>query len=99
MPGDCGSGRLHEGREEVIAEDPQNTLVEIEPLLMVAEDAARLLSVGKTHLYAMHNSGRLGPCPIRLGRKTLWSREELQEWVRHGCPSREKWLAQKKDNI
>ncbi|MBW8039222.1 MAG: helix-turn-helix domain-containing protein [Planctomycetes bacterium] len=61
-------------------------------LLLSAVDAARLISVGRSHFYALHSSGRLGPRPIRLGRRTLWNRKELESWVAAGCPAREKWL-------
>jgi predicted DNA-binding transcriptional regulator AlpA len=67
-----------------------------EPLLLSASDAAALLSIGRAHFYAMHSSGRLGPMPIALGRRKLWSVEELREWVQAGCVPREKWQKREK---
>ena len=61
-------------------------------LLLNANDAAKLISVGRSHFYALHSSGRLGPMPIQLGRRTLWNRKELESWVAAGCPARERWL-------
>ncbi len=61
-------------------------------LLLSAVDAAKLISVGRSHFYALHSSGRLGPMPIQLGRRTLWNRKELESWVAAGCPAREQWL-------
>lgn len=69
----------------------------VTPLLLSASDAASLLSIGRSHFYAMHSSGRLGPLPRRLGRRTLWSAEELSEWVQAGCPSREQWIAMREE--
>ena len=65
----------------------------MEALLLSTEDAAKLIGVGRTHFYALHTSGRLGPLPVRLGKRTLWSRAELEDWVSSGCPSREQWQA------
>ena len=61
-------------------------------LLLSAEEAAELIGVGRTHFYALHSSGRLGPMPVQLGRRTLWNRKELESWVAAGCPAREQWL-------
>ena len=64
-----------------------------EPLLLNASDAATLLGVGRSHFYAMHSSGRLGPMPIAFGKRKVWRVEELRDWVRAKCPARDKWLA------
>jgi predicted DNA-binding transcriptional regulator AlpA len=63
----------------------------IESLLLSAEDSAEMLGIGRTLFYAMHSSGRLGPIPIKLGRRTLWNRQELRDWVKAGCPARKLW--------
>lgn len=65
-------------------------------LLLDAPRAARFIGVGRTHFYAMHSSGRLGPMPVNLGRRTLWRKKELEAWVDNDCPGREKWLQFKK---
>jgi predicted DNA-binding transcriptional regulator AlpA len=64
-----------------------------EALLVGAADAAGLVGISRAHFYALHSSGRLGPMPVKLGGRTLWVREELADWCRQGCPSRERWLA------
>ena len=64
----------------------------MESLLLSAEDAAALLGIGRTLLYSMHSSGRLGPLPVKLGRRALWNRREIVAWVAAGCPAREQWL-------
>ena len=65
--------------------------ISTQPLLLSAADAARILGIGKRHFYGLHSSGKLGPLPISLGRRTLWRREELEAWVRAGCPARQEW--------
>ena len=63
-----------------------------ENLLLSADEAAALCGVGRSHWYSMHSSGQLGPLPVRLGRRTLWRREELAAWVKAGCPGRTRWV-------
>ncbi len=66
-------------------------------LLLGAEQAANLLGIGERFFWSMHSSGELGPLPIRLGKRTLWSRFELTEWVRARCPRREQWIESRGD--
>lgn len=67
-----------------------------DPLLIGANDAAKLLGIGRSLFYSLHSSGQLGPLPIRLGRRTLWRRDDLQAWVAARCPERTRWLAMQK---
>ena len=62
------------------------------PLLINVEQAAALLGVGRSLFYSMHSSGTLGPLPIRLGRRVLWRRNELEDWINAGCPARHEWI-------
>ena len=62
----------------------------IEPLLLRADQAARLLNISRSKFYSMHSAG-LVPEPIRLVESPRWSIEELTDWIRHGAPSRERW--------
>ena len=62
----------------------------VEPLLLPADEAARLLGISRGHLYKLHASGRL-PEPVRLGRAVRWSRRELEDWLAAGAPSRAQW--------
>ena len=64
-------------------------------LLLSAQDAAKLLGIGRSHFYGLHSSGRLGPLPVKLGRRALWNRKELEAWVEAGCPTREQWQRRK----
>jgi len=64
------------------------------PLLLSAVETAALLGIARSHLYALHSSGRL-PIPIKLGRRSLWRKNELEAWVQAGCPARSRWAAMK----
>ena len=73
-------------------------LNKMEPILISADDSAQLLGIGRTLFYSMHSSGRLGPLPIKLGRRSLWNRKEIENWVELGCPARKQWLNGKNEN-
>jgi predicted DNA-binding transcriptional regulator AlpA len=66
-------------------EPPVNSI-----LLLSADQAAQLLSIGRSLFWSMHSSGKT-PLPVKLGRRTLWRRRELEAWVEAGCPGREHW--------
>ena len=53
---------------------------EVEPRLMRMEEAARLLSIGRTRAYQMAATGAL-PGVVRLGRSVRVSRPRLLEWI------------------
>lgn len=72
--------------------DQQTT---IEPLLLSAVEAARLLGISRSKLYSMHSAGLL-PLPVFLGGCVRWSVDELRAWVKAGCVSREQWQAMKR---
>jgi len=63
----------------------------MDALLLSADDASKLIGVGRSHFYSMHSSGRLGPIPVKLGKRSLWDRRELELWVQAKCPPREDW--------
>jgi predicted DNA-binding transcriptional regulator AlpA len=60
---------------------------DIEPLLLSAEEAARLCGVGRSLWYSMSSAGQV-PLPVRLSNRVLWSRKTLESWIAKGCPSR-----------
>ncbi len=37
-------------------------------------------------------AGRL-PAPVYVGGSRRWRRQEIEDWVRAGCPNRERWEA------
>ncbi len=67
----------------------------VNALLLSAKGVGRLLDIGERFVWALHSSGELGPLPIRLGKRTLWSRFELMDRVKARCPRREVWVTMK----
>ena len=68
---------------------------DIEPALLTIEQTCQFLNIGKTLLYRRLSSECFGVMPIRIGRKVLFSRKELQAYVDAGMPPRPKWQAMK----
>lgn len=64
-------------------------------LMINDRGAARLCGIGRT-AWLSHVSAGKTPAPVRLGRRVLWNREEIEAWCKAGCPSREKWESMKK---
>ena len=58
------------------------------PLLLGADQAARLCGVSRRTWWSLHAAGKT-PLPVRLGRRTLWRAAELDGWIAAGCPARE----------
>lgn len=49
-------------------------------LLVSATEAAKMLSISRASLYAYVDRGLL-PKPLKIGKRVLWSVEELREWI------------------
>ena len=62
------------------------------PLLVGAQDAARMVGVSVATWWGHNAAGRC-PRPVRLGRRTLWRLAELEAWVVADCPPRVQWEA------
>jgi predicted DNA-binding transcriptional regulator AlpA len=60
------------------------------PGLLRRERAARYCGAGVSTWDRWAAAG-LTPASIRLGGAVLWSRHELAEWCRYGCPPRDEW--------
>jgi excisionase family DNA binding protein len=61
------------------------TLAESEPLLISADELARLLGVSARTIWRRLSSGDLLE-PVHFGGVTRWRREEVKNWVAEGCP-------------
>jgi excisionase family DNA binding protein len=70
--------------------DPQRTLeVSMDAILIRAEEAGKLLGLGRSKIYEMLASGELPV--VRVGRSVRVPVEALREWVsRQTRPSNEK---------
>ena len=68
--------------------DPQplREVMESNPLLLTPEEAATVLRIGRTTIYALMKAGELRP--VRSGRSCRLARAELERYVRSlGTPS------------
>jgi predicted DNA-binding transcriptional regulator AlpA len=62
------------------------------PLLIPDVQAAALAGVSRAHWQRLRSAGKLPPS-IKLGRKVLWRRLEIEEWIAAGCPDAKVWGA------
>jgi len=61
-------------------------------LLLSASAAAHAIGISRSQFWKLHASGRV-PAPVRIGRRVLWRRSDLEQWVAQGCPSRDRFEA------
>jgi len=60
------------------------------PGLLRRKHAARYCGAGQSTWDRWAAAG-LTPASVRIGGAVLWSRHELAEWCRAGCPDRKTW--------
>jgi predicted DNA-binding transcriptional regulator AlpA len=68
---------------------------DIEPQLLTVEQTCQFLNISRALLYSRLSCECFGIIPIRIGRKVLFSRKELQAYIDAGMPPRSKWQAMK----
>lgn len=56
-----------------------------EPLLITAEDVAKLLSVSVRSVWRLRSAGRI-PQPLQIGGAVRWRWQQMQDWIADGCP-------------
>jgi len=66
-----------------------------ELLLLDIKQLCNCLSIARPTYYKISSNGMLGPLPIRLCRKVLYSKAEIERWVQAGCPHRKQWQIMK----
>ena len=84
-------------RNEIVTTDNNCVQEHSEHLLVGADRAASMLGIGRSLLYELNSSGKLGPLPMKLGRRTLFCVKELREWIDAGMPPRQKWIDRRKN--
>ena len=60
--------------------EPLQDVLASSRLLLTPEEAASVLSIGRTTIYALMKNGDL--CPVHIGRSCRLSRAELERYVR-----------------
>ena len=66
---------------------------EADGFCLTVKGIAQTLKVSIRHVERMEAAGNLGPSPVRLGRVKRWIKSEILDWIRAGCPSRDRWEA------
>ena len=74
-------------------------MYDIEPALLTVQQTCQFLNISRALLYSRLSSEVFGIIPIRIGRKVLFSRKELQAYIDAGMPTRTKWQAMKKQYL
>ena len=59
---------------------------EAAPLLISAEELAKLMHVSERTLWRLLSAGKV-PKPVRIGRNTRWKLAEVTDWIERGCPA------------
>jgi predicted DNA-binding transcriptional regulator AlpA len=68
------------------------TLRVVQPAALDVHGVAALLGVSHGLVEQMNARGEL-PRPIRLHRRRVWVRAEIEAWLLAGAPNRERWEA------
>lgn len=68
------------------AETPEK----IAPALLTIPQVCQYLNIARATFYKVNATGAFGLLPVKLGtcRKVLYSRAELDAYVKSGCPHR-----------
>src|SRR5262249_18320332 len=86
------TGKPHdEVLEEVKATLPQPVSDVVAALLVGAAEAGRLCGRSEPSWWRDHAAGRVPAPAWKAPGRTLWSVEELRDWIAQGCPPRKEW--------
>ena len=55
------------------------------PILITAEEAARMMNISTRTLWRLLSARRF-PQPVRFGGNTRWRVAEVLRWIEDGCP-------------
>lgn len=58
--------------------------------LLNVKDVAARLRISRRQVWKLLSSGRI-PAPVRLSRSVRWRADDIDQWIRLGCPNREKF--------
>ena len=78
---------------------PETPFQHAAALLIDAVEFSQLLGIGRSTFFALVSCGRIGPEPIRLGKRRLYQRAEVEAWVAAKCPPRRLWEGHRAKNV
>ncbi len=61
-------------------------------LLISVSEVSKLLGICPATFYNLQAMGRIGPTAIKMGRRSLFRRAEIEAWILDDCPNRNKWF-------
>lgn len=61
--------------------------------LLTAKEVAEALRISLRQVWSLNSAGRL-PAPVRLSRSVRWRAHDIAEFVRMGCPPRQRFEEQ-----
>ena len=64
--------------------------IELEPLLIDADEAAKLLGISTSSWWRLH-AYKGAPKKLRICRLSRWRRQEVVDWVAAGMPETRFW--------
>lgn len=67
-------------------------------LAVDAPTAAMMLGISPAHFYTRLAAGQVPP-GFHLGRRRLWSVEELRKWISAGAPCADRWGATNRNRV
>jgi excisionase family DNA binding protein len=70
----------HSGVDDMGDPQPLRDVLAADPLLLTPEEAATVLRIGRTTVYALMKAGQLRP--VHIGRSCRLPRTELERYVR-----------------
>lgn len=62
-------------------------------LLIPDTAAAGMAGISRAHWHRLRAAGKIGPSAVRLGRKVLYRRQEVEDWIAAGCVDARTWEA------
>jgi len=75
--------------------DKSSIILTAQLRLVDARRAAALCSISARFWAKLDASGKV-PSALKLGRRSLWSVKELDDWIAKGCPERSRWAEMRK---
>lgn len=76
-----------------------STPEKIQPALLDITQVCQLLNMSRAEFYRLDQSGKFAPLSTGLCRKRLYVREEIENWIRAGCPHRKQWQSMRGSKI
>lgn len=72
---------------------------EITPVLLNIAETCKFLNISQATYFRIAANGKLGPLPIKLCSKNLYSKNELECWVNSGAQHRKLWQSIKSQKV